>query len=87
MGQAKVGRWGNSLAVRLPGDVVQASRLREGSPIEVVARGDEVVIRQREVAHGTAAWFAGKSPQEWRAEYAETTIDWGPDVGREVIPD
>jgi hypothetical protein len=28
--------------------------------------------------------FHGKSPKEWRAEYAEA-FDWGPDVGREVV--
>jgi hypothetical protein len=28
--------------------------------------------------------FHGKSPKEWRAAYAGA-LDWGPDVGREVV--
>lgn len=28
--------------------------------------------------------FAGKSPQEWREDYAGA-YDWGPDLGREIV--
>jgi antitoxin MazE len=34
MGQMKVSRWGNSLAVRLPADVVRALGVREGDMID-----------------------------------------------------
>jgi hypothetical protein len=28
--------------------------------------------------------FRGKTPAQWRAEYADA-FDWGPDVGREAV--
>ena len=35
----KVAKWGNSLAVRLPAAVVEASRLKEGDEIEIRIAG------------------------------------------------
>ena len=34
----QVSRWGDSLAVRLPADVVEAHHLKEGDQVEVVIR-------------------------------------------------
>lgn len=31
-----------------------------------------------------AALSRGKTPEEWRAEYARA-FDWGPDVGLEIV--
>ncbi len=36
----QVGKWGNSLAVRLPASVVEALQLREGDEIEIGLAGD-----------------------------------------------
>lgn len=36
--QMRVAKWGNSLAIRLPADLVATLNLREGDDIEVVAR-------------------------------------------------
>lgn len=36
----QVGKWGNSLAIRLPAMVVDALKLHEGDEIEVVLAGD-----------------------------------------------
>ena len=33
-----------------------------------------------------ATLFAGKTAAEWRALYRDA-YDWGPDCGREVVPD
>lgn len=35
-----VGKWGNSLAVRLPSSVVEALQLKEGDEIEIEVAGD-----------------------------------------------
>jgi len=35
----RVAKWGNSLAVRLPGAVVKALKLKTGDEIEIVASG------------------------------------------------
>jgi antitoxin MazE len=36
----QVGKWGNSLAVRLPASVVEALGLKEGDEIEIEVAGD-----------------------------------------------
>ncbi len=35
-----VGKWGNSLAIRLPSSVVEALQLKEGDEIEIEVAGD-----------------------------------------------
>jgi hypothetical protein len=42
--------------------------------------------RRAAAARALKRLFQGKSPQEWRAEYAGA-YDWGPDIGREAIQD
>jgi antitoxin MazE len=42
----QVSKWGNSLAVRLPAEVVKALKLKEGDQIEIRVAGD----RKLEVA-------------------------------------
>ena len=79
-----VGRWGKNLAVRFPGDIARAAGLTEGERVEIETRGGEIVLR-RAVPHFTLEeLFRGRSPEEWRAEYAGA-YDWGPDVGRERV--
>ena len=84
MTQATVGRWGNNLAVRLPGEIVRATRLHDGERVEIEARDGAIIIRPAEPPLTLEELFRGKSPATWRAEYADA-FDWGPDVGREVV--
>ena len=44
--RSRVSRWGASLAVRIPKSVAEQWGVREGSTIEIVYRGDEVVLRK-----------------------------------------
>jgi antitoxin MazE len=81
--QVTVGTWGKSLAIRLPGEIVKAAGLSNGERLDIETRDGEIVIR-RAVPHFTLEeLFRGKSPEEWRADYAGA-FDWGPDVGREI---
>ena len=84
MTQVLVGKWGNNLAVRLPGEIVDAIRLRDGERVDIVSQDDHVVIRRAEKPVTLAGLFAGRTAQAWRAEYAGA-YDWGPDLGREVV--
>lgn len=79
-----VGRWGESLALRLPADLAGRLSLVEGETVEVEQREDEIVIRKSAPALTLEDLFKGKSPAEWRALYAGS-YDWVPDVGREVV--
>jgi len=84
MSHSTVGRWGKNLAIRFPGEIVRAAGVREGEQVEIEARGHEVLIRRVVPRFTLEEMFRGRSPQEWRAEYAEA-FDWGPDVGREIV--
>jgi antitoxin MazE len=86
MVQVTVGRWGNNLAVRLPGEIVDATNLRDGERVEIDAKDGDVVIRRTRQRVSLEDLFRGKSPEAWRADYAGA-YDWGPDIGREVVPE
>jgi antitoxin MazE len=44
----QVGKWGNSLAVRLPATVVEALQLKEGDEIEIEVAGDRTFRIERD---------------------------------------
>ena len=46
MTKVTVGRWGKSLALRVPLDVVQASGLADGEQVEIDLRDGDIVIRR-----------------------------------------
>jgi antitoxin MazE len=84
MPKITVGKWGNHLAVRLPKEIANAVGLTEGSAVEIEARSRDIVIRPAAPRFTLDKLFRGKTPAQWRAEYADA-FDWGPDVGREVV--
>jgi len=86
MPSATLGKWGNSLAVRIPGEVAEAARLAEGDAVEIEARAGAVIIRPAVPRFSAAELFRGRSVAEWRALYADA-YDWGPDIGREAVPE
>mgnify|MGYP000986468770 CR=1 FL=1 len=44
----KVAKWGNSLAVRLPAEVVEALELKEGDEIALrAANGDDFIVSRK----------------------------------------
>ena len=85
MSLATIGRWGKSLGVRLPAEVARSLGLDVGSAVEIVAGEGEIVVRPVTPAKTLGCLFRGKSPEEWRALYRDSEVDWGPDVGREII--
>lgn len=84
MSHITVGRWGKSLALRVPGDIASETGLREGERVEIEARDGNIVIRRVAPRFTLEELFAGKSAEEWRDAYAGA-YDWGPDVGREIV--
>ena len=84
MSQAIVGKWGKSLAVRIPGEVAAAAGVNDGERVEIEARDGDIIIRRAAPRVTLQELFCGKSPQQWREAYADA-FDWGPDLGRETI--
>lgn len=84
MTKATIARWGHSLAIPIPPDLAAALNLYEGKPIELQAEADHIVIRRAKPAYTLDQMFAGRTPEEWRALYADA-YDWGLDLGNEII--
>lgn len=82
--QVKLAKWGNSLAVRLPGAVLAETKLLAGSTVDVVAEDGELRLRlvkpARRKRYTLDELLKGITPENVHPE-----IDWGPDVGREGI--
>jgi antitoxin MazE len=82
--QVTIGKWGKSLAIRLPGEIVKTAGLSNGERLDIETHDGEIVIRRTVPRFTLEELFRGRSPAEWRAAYAGA-FDWGPDVGREIV--
>ncbi|HEY4115398.1 MAG TPA: AbrB/MazE/SpoVT family DNA-binding domain-containing protein [Rhizomicrobium sp.] len=49
MTQAQIGKWGESLAIRVPDDVAQTAGLRDGESVEIEARNGEILVRRSRI--------------------------------------
>jgi len=74
--QSTVAKWGASLAIRIPKAIAEQWGVREGSAVELVSRGEQVVIRKRR--YDLAEMLERVSPDNLHSE-----VDFGPPAGRE----
>ena len=70
-------RWGSSLLIRIPKQVAEQWGVREGSRIEMVPRGDQLVVSKR--AYDLTEMLARMTPETLHAG-----VDTGPAKGGEV---
>ena len=85
--KVKVAKWGNSLGVRLPKAAAEAAGLRPGTEVDVVVDGQDLRIKPsvripRYKLEDLIAEMDRLGPKN-RPEL----VDWGPDVGAEIIDD
>jgi antitoxin MazE len=81
-----IARWGNSTALRLPKAIVDELRLKPGQQVEVTVEGGEARLKPVRRPHVTLEELMAEADRiGW--ENAPETIDWGPDVGSEIIDD
>ena len=74
--QSTVAKWGASLAVRIPKAIAEQWGVREGSAVELVSRGEQVVMRKKK--YDLTEMLAKVSPENLHSE-----VDSGPPAGRE----
>ena len=72
--RSHVARWGSSLAVRIPKPIAEQWGVREGSAIEIVSVGEQVVLRKRRCS--LAEMMARVTPDNLHPE-----VDTGPPAG------
>lgn len=84
--EVRVSHWGNSLGVRLPKAVVDELRLKAGQTVQVVVKEGKVQlspVRQRK-RYKLEELLADI---DRLGQSAPEPVDWGPDVGAEIIND
>jgi antitoxin MazE len=60
--RARVAKWGNSLAIRLPQAAVKSLQVHEGEQVELSIKGDRLEIRAARPRYRLADLLAGITP-------------------------
>jgi antitoxin MazE len=76
--QTQVGKWGNSLAVRIPAAYARDLDLKEGMELDVSVAEGGLVLRLLPREYTLDELVARITPENLHEE-----TDWGPAVGRE----
>ncbi len=71
-----MGKWGNSLAIRVPSALAESLALREGSGVELVVENETLIVRPRKV----------KEPVDMRRIVAEMDPSTFPDESFDTWP-
>jgi len=74
----QIGKWGNSLAVRIPGAYVKDLRLKEGMDLDVSILEGGIMLRPPSREYSLEELVAGITPENRHGE-----TDWGQALGRE----
>jgi len=77
--QTQIGKWGNSLAVRIPGTYAQDLQLKEGMELDVSVVEGGLLLRPRRRGYTLEELVARITPENRHGE-----TDWGEAVGREA---
>jgi antitoxin MazE len=79
--QAKVSKWGNSLAIRLPQPMAAALSIEKGTQVELQMEenGFRVIVPSTPRSFTLAELLQGITPDNLHGEY-----DWGKPQGNEV---
>jgi len=78
--KTNVAKWGNSLAVRLPKDLVEEVRLTEGSQVDIKVEAGNLVLRPAQPRYKLEQLLTGINPKAMREAWK-----WGLEKGREAV--
>lgn len=74
-----IAKWGNSLAIRIPKNIVEQTELKEGTAISIDVTDNSIVITPKKTEYTLDDLLAGASKEDFEGEY-----DWGEPVGEEI---
>lgn len=80
--RSKIEKWGNSAAIRLPKAVIEKTGFEIGTEVEISSEAGCLIIRRAGSKLGLDELLKDVTPEKMGGE-----LDWGPDVGREIIED
>ena len=78
--RTKVGRWGNSLAVRIPKDLAKEARLDVETEVELSVEGNRLLVEPT----AQRRWTLPDLLVRVTKDSLHREVDLGPPVGREV---
>ena len=85
--KVKLAKWGNSLGLRVPKAAAEAAGLKAGTEVDVVVEGRELRIRPSLPFKYYRLQDLIAEMDRLAPENRPEVIDWGPDVGAEIIDD
>ena len=77
--KTQIGKWGNSLAVRIPGTLIKELDLAEGAEMEMTRVDDGILLKPRRHEYKLEDLLEKITPETIHGE-----TDWGPPVGGEA---
>ena len=80
-----ISKWGNSLGIRLPKAAVDKLKLSEGDKIEYSVSGAKMILTKARTTKSLFEEYYHKPYDEISVSGNKEEIDWGEDVGKEVI--
>jgi len=75
----KIGKWGNSLAVRIPDEFAENLNLRNGSLVKFEQSGNKIIIAKTKPKYNLEDMVKGITNKNRHKEF-----DWGKPMGKEV---
>ena len=75
---SKLTSWGNSLGIRIPKQIAEKARLREGDEIEISQEGNKIIITSCKKRYSLDELLAGMTEEHLHSE-----VDWGNPEGTE----
>ena len=79
-------KWGNSTAIRLPKAVVKQLGITPGQKLEMTVANGAVTFMPERRKKITLEWIISEM-KRLGPENEPEMVDWGPDVGDEIIDD
>ena len=80
--KARVSKWGNRLAIRLPKAAVASLQVHEGEPVDLMIEGDTLLIRARRPRYTLQELVAAMQPEN-QPQILDDVMS--PPMGDEVI--
>lgn len=81
MPQACIARWGNSMALRIPKQVLDTAGWNEGDNMEFAVKDDVVTIRRKRMIK---KYSLSEALGSFRNS-EDANFDWGAPIGREAL--
>ena len=85
--KVKLAKWGNSLGVRVPKAAAEAAGLKAGTEVDVMVEGRDLRIRPSIPFKYYRLEDLIAEMDRLGPENRPEVVDWGPDVGAEIIDD